>query len=980
MKKQILYLLKISVLMLLSLSIKNNIFSHEHPVHEYIVLQAYELLKMKYPSIVTKSLHSHIGTLGSGCSGPYFQSELISVGARREDCEDIVYGYDNEIIKYCPTLTHFWDADAGDNSTFYYLLQNNPNSYQKVLKYILPGKYGRWDSRKIWTSPGSWDPRNPNAWPCGGNPMFGVVIQYDNLIDFYKTGNAMYIGWLDLTLEIQRCTNPQPVTIGEPLRSQIVFETLGRIAHSIGDMGVPAHVHNDAHGPFPISRDETFETEMKIRYNGWTASNAYNQGGILDIYNAVPSHDYSRIMRYLMYTTNQIADRFPSDLKDGDANYSTTYNGDDYSVLNIISNITAPYVHNDGVFYPEAADYAFVFSIRAVAGLLYWFAVETCMLPYTPSTPTLASPNNNATCIPNSITLSWNRADRCPTSYHLQVATNSAFSAIFYENSSITGISQTVNSLSNNTTYYWRVRAINSTGNSNWSSTYSFQTKTPPYAYSLWADKFEIYRNETATITLNVTPLNCIERYAWGHSCSAPTSQYEFVSYTTSNKAFIKNFGVEYEHQTYYVGATAYIDPWQSGAELPIQIILKVGDRPPPPPPPSCPYVYTWDSTQFHEDNNILPQSEYPGNEGKDVIDFYRLIKPLRIDNGKYILQIREFENERSFFDHFTLLTVDHPNSTKIDVSELGEIYQYITPHTLKQAKLNRNDIFNQILSFDGNNVIVNRNDTMFLSISNPQLSKEVASLQGTFFGTEASAAALPKVNKIAYIANTQTDADYDPILTFRQRPTLRFVPMTLKNPNNWKIVWCQKASVDYINFGLRIQPGYQMKKLPITSAIHSTYGDITTKLRKDDSLYTTLEPGQSIILSFSAIEFPPVSMSRSYILISKGRYEKGYKQFPSPENLMVSSSMIKEFSLNQNYPEPFNASTSIQFELPIDCDVKLTIFDILGKIVTTVINEYKTKGQYSVNFDADQLPSGVYIYRLQADKYSNTKKMLLLK
>ncbi|MDI6768011.1 MAG: hypothetical protein QME52_14415, partial [Bacteroidota bacterium] len=80
-------------------------------------------------------------------------------------------------------------------------------------------------------------------------------------------------------------------------------------------------------------------------------------------------------------------------------------------------------------------------------------------------------------------------------------------------------------------------------------------------------------------------------------------------------------------------------------------------DPPPPPPPPSCPYVYTYDGKKFHEDNNILPQSEYPENigspaesgnppkAGKDVTDYYRLLKPLKPKNGKYILQIREFEN-----------------------------------------------------------------------------------------------------------------------------------------------------------------------------------------------------------------------------------------------------------------------------------------------------------------------------------------------
>jgi hypothetical protein len=88
-----------------------------------------------------------------------------------------------------------------------------------------------------------------------------------------------------------------------------------------------------------------------------------------------------------------------------------------------------------------------------------------------------------------------------------------------------------------------------------------------------------------------------------------------------------------------------------------------------------------------------------------------------------------------------------------------------------------------------------------------------------------------------------------------------------------------------------------------------------------------------------------------------------------------------KEFFVDQNYPNPFNPSTSIQFGLPAQADVTLIIYDILGREVARLINnQVMNAGTYKFNFNASQLASGTYIYRLQADQKVEVKKMLLLK
>ena len=87
-----------------------------------------------------------------------------------------------------------------------------------------------------------------------------------------------------------------------------------------------------------------------------------------------------------------------------------------------------------------------------------------------------------------------------------------------------------------------------------------------------------------------------------------------------------------------------------------------------------------------------------------------------------------------------------------------------------------------------------------------------------------------------------------------------------------------------------------------------------------------------------------------------------------------------KEFRLEQNYPNPFNPSTTIQFALPKRSEVTLKIFDLLGREVATLVDEDLQPGEYKVIFEAGDLPSGVYFYRINAEGFVQTKELTLLK
>lgn len=85
-------------------------------------------------------------------------------------------------------------------------------------------------------------------------------------------------------------------------------------------------------------------------------------------------------------------------------------------------------------------------------------------------------------------------------------------------------------------------------------------------------------------------------------------------------------------------------------------------------------------------------------------------------------------------------------------------------------------------------------------------------------------------------------------------------------------------------------------------------------------------------------------------------------------------------FKLEQNYPNPFNPVTNIVFTLPEQGYVELKVFNSLGMEVASIVNNYMNAGNYSVSFDASELPSGVYFYNIRAGNFNDTKKMMLIK
>lgn len=101
----------------------------------------------------------------------------------------------------------------------------------------------------------------------------------------------------------------------------------------------------------------------------------------------------------------------------------------------------------------------------------------------------------------------------------------------------------------------------------------------------------------------------------------------------------------------------------------------------------------------------------------------------------------------------------------------------------------------------------------------------------------------------------------------------------------------------------------------------------------------------------------------------------------PDIDKVMVSGILVPEkFELEQNYPNPFNPNTTIKFSIPKESQVTLLVYNMLGEKIKELKNEVMKAGYFDVVFDASNIASGVYLYRIKAGDFVQTKKMLLLK
>ena len=181
----------------------------------------------------------------------------------------------------------------------------------------------------------------------------------------------------------------------------------------------------------------------------------------------------------------------------------------------------------------------------------------------------------------------------------------------------------------------------------------------------------------------------------------------------------------------------------------------------------------------------------------------------------------------------------------------------------------------------------------------------------------------------------------------------------------------------------------------PNVSGSNSNFGEILVADGSNVSTRVELQDGNNSYHNFDAAEFENVPTrviagNTFTELVGILYYSfSNYKLIPRTDADFVgyatdvdekSNNTPYDYKLAQNYPNPFNPSTRISYSIKEEGLVTLKIFNILGQEVATLVNDVKSPGNYNVNFDASRLSSGIYLYKINSNGFTQTKKMMLLK
>ncbi len=181
-------------------------------------------------------------------------------------------------------------------------------------------------------------------------------------------------------------------------------------------------------------------------------------------------------------------------------------------------------------------------------------------------------------------------------------------------------------------------------------------------------------------------------------------------------------------------------------------------------------------------------------------------------------------------------------------------------------------------------------------------------------------------------------------------------------------------------------------KELPAGSVVPSHGVFVVVTDDTSASGFGLSSSGEKVWLENSAgvvidsVTFPALTVSQSYGRLPDGgvwgilgTITRGASN-GSPTGIDDDESSITAYALSQNYPNPFNPSTTISYQLAAEGQVTLKVYDLLGQEIATLVNERLGPGTFKTEWNAAQLPSGIYFYRLQAGSFSETKRLILLK
>jgi len=934
-----------------------NINAHEQHTHQYIAVQGYKLLsktlRINYPK-----MQNNLGAFESSSGDRPWEVGTITAGAYREDLEDVVYDYGGIVgwVGGATSITHFFDPDDGDLQTntfdiklagIYARIGPYENAYQKMLKYI----NGGWTINYIYgTTVGC-----PSAafGTVQGDLILGIAFEYSDLVQFFTTGTILAKGHQDLSGNWSYCT-PSTVYFGEEFREKICWQILGRMCHLLQDMSVPAHVHRDAHG----LADDGIRHDSYERYFGYdfgfdfySVYNSFN-GFINPIGKTNPVH-------FLMYTTAQMSDHFGSNGPyEGDGNNTLGGNGnsDEITYLNSLNissfgnpvSLTNPLSDSEilnirSKMMPQA--------IRTTAGLLYWFATQVGLSSIPISTQGYLTQNENW-MIDNTLTGNV----YVPSGTTLTIE-NSAI--INLNNYSIISSGGTI-SLSSGAT-------INGLKAKTTGSALKGICGKLQDAIDV-ADAYDDIEVSDVTINENIsivdkTNINLHDVDLNGN-ISMTNSDYMVLQDNTCNNIYISN----------------------------------------------CDYPWIWrvvvegsGSGNGVSMYNVGFLSPY-GNSSISVDNF---------ENGMYAIA-STFGMESNYYSMFTNvengvvgyananLTLNSVNLCDVSdyhlISSYGSYiyangcYYYNGTPIVQETAGTVETVSNQScgslpkVSTSEENIMIAYSEDEFGKINNKlrEFSERISSEmeeKGKFSAKDYKDEILDIADLYKqYVTNTESKCRGAALTT---------------------AVHCYKAVEDYESmkdfleelkddaeiggYAERYLIDYYRSKKEFENAI-KTADELLSKGDGESDNIVLYSKG--LVLAHDMNE--PEQASICFSTIIENDADKGLKALAENQLGILGYEVDKSVTISgktesngielDNYPNPFNPSTTISYTLPEAGAVQIKIYDILGREVAKLVDEQKSAGKYTVQWNGSNYASGIYFYSVTFGGQRLYKKMLMIK
>lgn len=190
---------------------------------------------------------------------------------------------------------------------------------------------------------------------------------------------------------------------------------------------------------------------------------------------------------------------------------------------------------------------------------------------------------------------------------------------------------------------------------------------------------------------------------------------------------------------------------------------------------------------------------------------------------------------------------------------------------------------------------------------------------------------------------------------------------------------WAQIIPVELTSFSASVNGNNVLLKWTTATEINNSGFDVERRNPNGEWKSIGFVPGAGTTTENRTYNFNDKNLN-------KGKYQYRLKQidldgtYEYSKIVEVDVVSPAKFELAQNYPNPFNPNTSISFTIPQSGNVKLSVYNLLGQEITTLVNEYKEAGTHNIKFNAANLNSGVYLYKLESNGLTLTKKMTLLK